>query len=153
MTSPPDATPFRPDAGGSLRIALAVVLLAGAVVPILSCSHGTGDAAEPPPGKADSRPVAAGRPAPRVFRQPEVRAGDIIYAVAGADDRFLAIDPKTASVRTVGNLGMKIGGMEDLALAPDGTMIASYWEGYPALLRINTKTGRATPGPRIRGGR
>ena len=120
-----------------LKTALTVIVLS-ALWRLPGCSE---SGAEPP---------KLGSPS---SREPEIREGDVIYAVAAADDRFLAIDPKTASVRTVGELGMKIGGMEDLALASDGrSAIAAYWEGYPALLSINLKTGRATPGPRIKGG-
>ncbi|MCA1686862.1 MAG: hypothetical protein LC745_13015, partial [Planctomycetia bacterium] len=138
MTSRPAVRPVRPETRGLWVIALAV---AAGVLPGCTRDENAG---------VETRPAA--KSALRVVREPEVREGDVIYGVAGNDDRLLAINPKTGSVRAVGNLGIKIGGMEDLILGPDGVAIASYWEGYPALVRINLKTGRAAQGPRIKGG-
>lgn len=82
-----------------------------------------------------------------------MKDGDRIYAVAFDDERLLEIDPKTGMVNPVGNVGLKLGDVEDIILDPDdpNRAIGVYWEGYPGLLSIGLKTGRGTRGPKITG--
>jgi hypothetical protein len=133
------------------RVAPRAVALALAAL-TTGCSWGDDGWDDPPRPAGRANAVArVAAPESKASRAPEVRDGDVIYAVAAEDDRLLAIDPKTALVSTVGHFGTKTKGMKDLVVAPDGGVIAASWEGHPALLRIDLKTGRATPGPRVTG--
>jgi hypothetical protein len=102
-------------------------------------------------GQAGSSAGVPRKLSTQLVRDPEARDGDRIFAVAFGCESLLEIDPTTRKVRSIGHIGFKFGGIEDVALDPAGKPIVVYWEGYPALLRINLETGVATLGPKIHG--
>ena len=104
----------------------------------------------------EDEPSAAKAPASRLRAsrsEPDVRDGDRVYAVAFGDEQLLEIDPKTGKVKPVGNVGLRIGDVEDIVIDPDDPdrAIGVYWEGFPGLLSIDLRTGRGTRGPKISG--
>ena len=83
---------------------------------------------------------------------PEVLEADVILGLSFGNSDLIRIDPRSAAAKPVGNIGIKLGGMEDLTLAPSGRdAIGVFWEGYPGLLTLNLVTGKATAGPKLTG--
>ena len=136
---------LRPEWGPHRLRVHRLVVATGLTILLGGCS-GARDA-----GQAGSSAGVPRKLSTQLVRDPEARDGDRIFAVAFGCESLLEIDPTTRKVRSIGHIGFKFGGIEDVALDPAGKPIVVYWEGYPALLRINLETGVATLGPKIHG--